>query len=75
MTVLVLICFFHVKQAIVRWMKLSKNNVPEDLRDQVLSFVSTLHYASDDAEFQRVKKGVLIFLALPGPLVSVPILR
>jgi hypothetical protein len=47
------ICFFHVKQAIQRWMVLSKHGVPEDIRDQVLSSISLLHYAETPEVFEE----------------------
>ena len=47
----VFICFFHTKQALLRWMSASKNGVSEEIRDQVMAGFSQLHFAKTKDEF------------------------
>ena len=58
----VFICFFHVKQAILRWMTASKNMVGEDIRDQVMTAISQMHYAKSEVEFTTKQTVFLAWL-------------
>ena len=56
---IIFLCYFHVKQAIDRWMKLSVNHVPVLLRDTVQSSVAAMHFANTEAEFTTLKSEFL----------------
>ena len=54
-SLIIFLCYFHVKQAIERWMKLAVNKVPVMFRDTVHSSIAAMHFAATEAEFYKLK--------------------
>ena len=53
------LCLFHIKQAVERWMRKSKNKVPEHLRPLVLTAMSMLHHTLNKTTYNERKAAFL----------------
>ena len=71
------LCWFHVTQALWRWLTLTENEVPREHRQEVLLLAQKLHMCSTEEEAEETYQQVKIYIGtlhLPTTLI-VSILR
>eukprot|EP00808_Paulinella_micropora_P001961 g42899.t1 len=55
----IFVCYFHVKEAIHRWLVTSKNQVPAHLREIVKQAVSQLHFIAEQDKYCAARDRIL----------------
>jgi hypothetical protein len=62
LTIVIFICWFHVQQALGRWMTKSANSVPDDLADFVQMGFSKLHHAPTADDYLERRRLLLDYV-------------